>query len=118
MIDNNSIYLEDESPSTHRWDSFDNYREKYDHPLWKKYGKTAVDSGHDGCDYFIVRAFVEAVKRGKNLPMDVYEAVSMSVIVPLSEQSISMGNSAVEFPDFTREKWKVNPPIFKLEESY
>ena len=36
----------------------------------------------------------------------------MSVISPLSEKSISNGSTAVEFPDFTRGKWKKNKPIF------
>ena len=34
----NKIYLEDISPKPHAWEAIDKYQEKYDHPLWKKYG--------------------------------------------------------------------------------
>ena len=54
-----------------------------------------------------MRAFIESVKRGVKPPLDVYDAVSMSVISPLSEKSISNGSSSVEFPDFTRGAWKI-----------
>jgi len=47
-------------------------------------------------------------------PIDVYDAVSMSVICPLSEESIANNSTSVEIPDFTRGKWKTNQPIFGL----
>ena len=47
-----------------------------------------------------------------------YDAVSMSVISPLSEKSIANGSNSVEFPDFTRGKWKTNKPIFGLSDNY
>ena len=72
----------------------------------------AEGAGHGGIDFFIVRAFIESIKRGVKPPIDVYDAVSMSAISPLSEKSILNGSSAVEFPDFTRGKWKNNKPIF------
>ena len=48
--------------------------------------------------------------------IDVYDAVSMSVVSPLSEQSIRLGSTAVKIPDFTRGKWKTNEPIFGLND--
>ena len=72
----------------------------------------ADGAGHGGIDFFVVRAFIESIKREVKPPIDVYDAVSMSVISPLSEKSIENGSSPVEFPDFTRGKWKRNKPIF------
>ena len=112
MGDQYSIYLEDKSPKPHEWEPFDQYLTKYDHPLWKSFENDADGAGHGGIDFFIVRAFIESIKRGVKPPIDVYDAVSMSAISPLSEKSISNGSSAVEFPDFTRGKWKNNKPIF------
>ena len=112
MGDNYSIYLEDKSPKPHEWEPFDEYLTKYDHPLWKSFENDADGAGHGGIDFFIVRAFIESLKRGVKPPLDVYDAVSMSVISPLSEKSIANGSSSVEFPDFTRGKWKTNKPIF------
>ena len=65
-------------------------------------------------DFFIVRALVESLKRDVPPPIDVYDAVSMSVVRPLSEQSIANGSAPVQVPDFTRGKWKTNPRIFGL----
>ena len=112
--DARSIYIEGQSKEEHRWDKEDKYLEKYDHPLWKKFKDQAAGSGHGGMDFFILRAFIESLK-GADPVMDVYDAVSMSVVSPLSEKSIRLGSSAVKIPDFTRGKWKTNDPIFGLD---
>ncbi len=114
MVDNDSIYMEGISPEEHRWEPAAPYLEKYDHPLWKRFEGQAAGAGHGGMDFFIVRAFLESVRRDAPPPIDVYDAVSMSVISPLSEQSIASGSSSVKFPDFTRGKWETNGPIFAL----
>jgi len=118
MVDNNSIYIEGVSPEEHRWESDVEYMKKYDHPLWKRFGDQASSSGHGGMDFFIVRAFIESLKRDVSPPIDVYDAVSMSVICPLSEESIRKNSTSVKIPDFTRGKWKMNKPIFGMNEEY
>jgi len=118
MVDNNSIYIQGISKDEHRWDSDEEYLRKYDHPLWRKFEKQAAGSGHGGMDFFILNAFVEPLKKGLNPPIDVYDAVCMSVISPLSEKSIRLGSAPVKFPDFTRGKWKTNKPIFGLNQEY
>lgn len=118
MKDNNSIYIEGVSPEDHRWEPDEPYLKKYDHPVWKRFEDEATGAGHGGMDFFIVRAFLESIKRGVSPPIDVYDAVSMSVISPLSEKSIDRGSASVKFPDFTRGKWKTNKPIFALNDEY
>ncbi|MBT8462826.1 MAG: Gfo/Idh/MocA family oxidoreductase [Gemmatimonadetes bacterium] len=118
MNDNRSIYIEGVSPEAHRWEPFAGYQEKYDHPLWKRYAEDAEGGGHGGMDFFVMNAFVEAVKLGEPTPLDVYDAAAWSVIGPLSEQSIAMGNHPVAFPDFTRGQWAKRQPIFALGDDY
>ena len=118
MADNDSIYIEGTSPEPHRWEADEAYLKKYDHPLWKRFSdaeNTLSHTGHGGMDFFIVRAFVEALK-GADPVIDVYDSVSMSVVSPLSEQSIKQGSAPVKIPDFTRGKWKTNKPIFGLND--
>ena len=116
--DSKSIYIEGRSPQPHRWESDEPYMEEFDHPLWKRFEEHAEGSGHGGMDFFIARAFLEALK-GDNKPViDVYDAVSMSVIVPLSEKSIKLNSASIKIPDFTRGKWKTNQPIFGLDNLY
>ena len=118
MVDNNSIYIQGLSKEEHRWESDEDYLKQYDHPLWKKFEKNTAGAGHGGMDFFILNAFVEPLKRGLKPPLDVYDAASMSVISPLSEKSIKLGSAPVNFPDFTRGKWKKNKPIFGLNTDY
>ena len=40
------------------------------------------------------------------MPIDVYDAVSWMCVTALSEQSIALGSLPVEFPDFTRGRYK------------
>jgi len=122
--DNNAIYLEDvdsfeKNAQRHpEWESFDKYQDRYDHPLWKKFSSLAAGSGHGGMDFYINHAFVESIKRRVPPPIDVYDTVSWSVITPLSENSIAQGSAPIEFPDFTRGKWKTNRPIFGLNDKF
>ncbi|MBG6233905.1 putative dehydrogenase [Pedobacter sp. CAN_A7] len=114
---NNSIYIEGES-EPHKWDSAKKWLDRYDHPLWKKYGNDAQGAGHGGMDFFVLHAFVEAAKRKTETPMDVYDAATWSAITPLSEQSIDLGNETIEFPDFTGGKWMNRKPVFALNDDY
>lgn len=116
--DNKSIYLDGVSPKKHSWEEFKPYQEKYDHPLWKNHASDAENAGHGGIDYFVLRAFIEAIKNKVAPPIDVYDAAAWSAISPLSEESIKKGSTAVQIPDFTRGKWKTNKPIFGLTNEY
>ncbi len=118
MEDNKSIYLEGVSPKAHRWEDYKPYQEKYDHPLWKAHAADAENAGHGGIDYFVLRAFIEAIKAKVAPPIDVYDTAAWSAISPLSEESIAKGSAPIQIPDFTRGKWKTNKPIFALNDQY
>lgn len=118
MNDGNHIYLEGISKKAHTWDDFKEYQEKYDHPLWKTHAQSAENAGHGGIDFFVIRAFIESIKRNVAPPIDVYDAAVWSAISPLSEESIAKGSAPVKIPDFTRGKWKTNQPIFGLNDAY
>ncbi|MCI4568362.1 Gfo/Idh/MocA family oxidoreductase [Lysobacter sp. CFH 32150] len=115
---NESIYLEGKSPKPHQWEPAQPWLDKYDHPLWQKYAKAAEGAGHGGMDFFVVHAFIEALKRNEPMPIDIYDAVAWSAITPLSEQSIAEGNKTLDFPDFTDGKWATRKPIFALDDRY
>lgn len=118
MDANNSIYIEGQSKTSHQWDNAQEWLNKYDHPLWKKYGNDAAGAGHGGMDWFVLNAFIESVKRKLPTPQDVYDAVTWSAITPLSETSIRLGGETVDFPDFTQGKWMYRKNDFALDDSY
>lgn len=68
-------------------------------------------------DWFVINAFVEALKADAPMPIDIYDAVAWSAITPLSEQSIAE-HRTLEFPDFTDGKWKDRKPIFGFDDRY
>jgi hypothetical protein len=114
---NESIYVEGRSPK-HAWEPAAPYLEEYDHPLWKRYADRATGAGHGGMDFFVLHAFVEAIKAQAPTPLDVYDAATWSAIIPLSEQSIAAGSAPLPFPDFTKGQWMKRTPVFALDDTY
>ncbi len=124
--DRGVVYLDGRSPKYEEWEPFAPYQEKYEHSWWKALREPSARNltpqlrdqfmvGHGGVDYLELVQFVNAVKNKTALPINVYDSVIMSVIIPLSEQSIAAGSAPVPCPDFTRGKWKTLKPTFALE---
>lgn len=114
---NRSVHIEGIS-KPHEWDEAKAWFEKYDHPLWRKYGQQAAGAGHGGMDFFVIHAFVEALKANAPMPIDIYDAITWSAITPLSEQSIALGFQTLDFPDFTNGAWRTRKPIFGFDDRY
>jgi hypothetical protein len=114
---NQSIHIEGRSPA-HKWEPFQAYQDEFDHPLWRKHAKDAEGAGHGGMDYFVIHAFIGALKAKAPMPIDIFDAVTWSAITPLSEQSIAQGYQTLDFPDFTRGLWKSRKPIFAFDATF
>lgn len=115
--DGDRMYIEGQS-KPHRWDSSKEWLEKYDHPLWKKYGEHALGAGHGGMDFFVINAFIESAKGNIAPPMDAYDAAAWSAITPLSELSIENNGAPQNFPDFTRGNWIKRKPYNWIKDTY
>ena len=90
--------------------SAEKYYEEYLPDLWKNVDKAALEAGHGGMDYIMFRSFVEALRAGEEMPIDVYDAAAWMSITYLTEQSIAQGGASVEIPDFTDGKYKERKP--------
>lgn len=77
--------------------------------IWAEVTPEIMAAGHGGMDYFVFRAFVDALKNGEEMPIDVYDAAAWMAIACLSEQSIKNNSQVVEIPDFTKGKYKNRP---------
>ena len=108
---NKSLSL-DGKTAPHKWEEAQTWLDRYDHPLWKKYGADAKTAGHGGMDFFVFHHFVECAKQGIAPQIDVYDAATWLAITPLSEASIATGSSPQAFPDFTRGRWTERKPDF------
>lgn len=116
-VDGNRIYVEGKS-EPHRWDDATDWLNKYDHPLWKKYGEYALGAGHGGMDFFVLNSFIESAKANIAPPLDAYDAAAWSAVTPLSELSIANNGEPQDFPDFTRGLWMKRAPYNWMKETY
>lgn len=105
-----AVYLTEKSPKYHEWEPFQPYEKEYLHRWWKNKSGTG---GHGGVDGLELEHFVKAVRDKTNTPIDVYDSVTMSAVVPLSGMSIE-NEQPIKFPDFTRGKWKGRKPYFAI----
>lgn len=115
MEDNRTIFLDGvhekyEANWKEQWNNVEEFREQYDHPIWKRYLAEGIVGGHDGMDWLVMGAFFDAVKRGVQTPIDVYDMAAWMSITPLSEASIAMGGAPVAVPDFTNGRWISREP--------
>jgi Oxidoreductase family, NAD-binding Rossmann fold len=103
----------------HHWDRGSEYLARYEHPLWNQAlersargpspagGRTAPVTAEFLEDYRLIRA----LQTGVAPDFDVYDAATWSVVTSLSEKSTADRSRPVDFPDFTRGKWRTNPPV-------
>jgi hypothetical protein len=68
-----------------------------------------MKSGHGGMDGVEFRAFVGALREGRDMPIDVYDMAAWMCITYLSEKSIAEGGMPQAIPDFTRGAYKNRP---------
>jgi predicted dehydrogenase len=101
----NRVYIEGVS-DPHRWDDWTEHFEEHDHPLWKFELANEHDAGHGGMDYLESYRLVKCLREGKQTDMNVYDAAALSAVCELTEISVANGSQPVEFPDFTRGRWK------------
>ncbi|MDE3150193.1 MAG: Gfo/Idh/MocA family oxidoreductase [Acidobacteriota bacterium] len=86
--------------------SIDDWKQ-YQHPLWLRMGEIAQKlGGHGGMDYIMLYRLLHCVREGLPPDIDVYDAAAWSAVGPLSVDSVSRGSAPVQFPDFTRGKWR------------
>jgi predicted dehydrogenase len=104
------IFIEGTS-KRHRWADLADFKEQYKHPLLTSLEKKAEGAGHGGMDFIEDYRLIQCLREGKPTDSDVYEGAAISAVVALSEKSIANKSASVEFPDFTRGKWKIRKPL-------
>jgi predicted dehydrogenase len=105
------IYIEGRSAQADQWDDFEKFAAQFEHPLWKAIAARAAGRGHGGMDYIEDYRLIWSLRKGEPLDQDVYDAAAWSAIVGASCESVAKFSKPVAIPDFTRGKWKTNPPL-------
>ena len=99
------IHNKDEGNWEPQWGNINQFRDEYDHPIWRKFIADGVRGGHGGMDTLVFDAFFMALQEGYPMPIDVYDMAAWKCITALSEESIALGGAPVAIPDFTNGKW-------------
>lgn len=103
------------------WTPVDKSFEQYRHPLEKAYTpklRRTPLRGHGGGQKFTPLSWhrlVTALAEKRVTDFDVYDSVTSSAIIPLTEMSVAKNGEPIDFPDFTKGKWKTRP---RLEEAF
>ncbi|MBL7737534.1 MAG: Gfo/Idh/MocA family oxidoreductase [Chitinophagaceae bacterium] len=115
------IYIEGMSPEEHKWEPAEPYLKEYEHPIVKNYnppprkGGAIVGHGSGGSQTPMVwTRLINALRENKMPDWDVYDSVTSGAISPITEISVADKSKPVDFPDFTKGKWKTNPKITLL----
>ncbi len=111
------IYIEGRSPVEHTWESAAAYFKEFQHPYLASYKPLPRKNqlrGHGGGGSTTPinwDRLVACLRAGRITDFDVYDSVTSSAIGPLSEKSVAGGSTPVQFPDFTKGKFKTAKPF-------
>ncbi len=83
--------------------------EKYEHPVVNELRAQSEGAGHGGMDYVEDYRLIKCLREGLPTDTNVYQAASVSAVCELTEISVANGSAPVEFPDFTRGRWRSYP---------
>jgi hypothetical protein len=113
----NSVYFDGQKEFWSPVEYFDEYKntaEQFKDMLpdcWSTITQEQLDAGHGGMDYIEFRDFIDRLKAGEEMAIDVYDAAAWMVVTCLSEESIKEGGMPKAIPDFTRGAYKTRPSL-------
>ena len=83
-----------------KWHSLWDFEEEFMPEMWRNPPEEALRAGHGGGDYFEIREFVDCIVNDTKPPVDIYDALDMTVPGLVSEESIGQGGIPIPVPDF------------------
>jgi predicted dehydrogenase len=104
------VYIEGRGKAD-QWVEAETMFAEFEHPLWKEIVEIAKGAGHGGMDFIEDYRLIKCLREGHATDFNVYDAASISAVVGLSVQSVGRKSAPVAFPDFTRGRWKTQPPL-------
>ena len=109
------VYIEGQS-AEHQWDTVEQWYDEFDHPMWKAIRDRADEfGGHGGMDFLEDWRLIRCLREGLPTDMNVYDAAALSAVIELTGISVANDSRPVEFPDFTRGRWRTWPQQGILE---
>jgi hypothetical protein len=103
------VYVEGRSKREHAWDDVKEWRDQFEHPLWRSEKIQQVRAGHGGMDYLEDYRLIQCLRQGVPTDMNVYDLAAISSLTWATEKSVAARSAPTEIPDFTKGKWKTTP---------
>ena len=103
------VYVEKRAKREHAWDDIKEWRDQYEHPLWRSERIQQVRTGHGGMDYLEDYRLIECLRKGLPTDMNVHDAAAISALTWATEQSVAGRSKPVDIPDYTKGRWKTTP---------
>ena len=104
------VYIEGRGKED-EWQEASECLAEFEHPLWKEIAEQAKGAGHGGMDYIEDYRLIKCLREGTPTDMNVYDAAALSAVVGLSAESVAKRSAPMDFPDFTRGRWKTTSPL-------
>ena len=89
----------------------DKFNDLYMPSMWREMTDAQKKIGHGGMDGLECRSFIDHLKSGEPMPIDVYDAAAWMAVTALSEASIAAGGLPQSIPDFTGGMWTRRKPL-------
>jgi len=96
-------YEGDEDSHEYTWRDLSEFEAQYLPEMWRDPPETVRQSGHGGSDYFLVQDFIDCLADDKPVPINVHDALDMTLPGLCSIESIDRGGEWVSIPD--SRKW-------------
>ncbi len=94
------VWIGENKPDHHRrWRPVSEFEEHLP-TEWRNPPEAALQAGHGGGDYFVVRDFIEAILTGAPPTIDIYTGLEWTAAGLCSQLSITNGGVSIKVPDF------------------
>lgn len=93
------VWLEDYCDDPNEWVPLETFEDEFLPEIWRNPPPEALQAGHGGGDYFEVMDFVDAVKGDREPPIDIHDAMDMTLPGLVSQESIRRDGEWLDVPD-------------------
>ena len=93
------MWLSDRCDDSEVWMDLSELEEEFLPQRWQHSRERARGAGHGGSDYFVIKDFIDAAASRGPSPIDVHEAMDMTLPGLISQQSIAAEGQWVAVPD-------------------
>ena len=87
------------SDSPEDWTTLETFEPEYLPDMWRELPEAAKETGRNGGDYLVFKAFIDSLESGDSPPIDIHDALDMTLPGIISEQSIAHDGKWMDVPD-------------------